>query len=106
MKRIIAFSLLIAVAAVACHKKTVPTVADRTELPPPPPPPAAPVVDMAAGKTIYETKCNKCHAPKVLDAYTTERWAGILKSMIPKAKLNADESAQVTAYVNANAKKA
>lgn len=61
--------------------------------------------DMAtAGKTIYTTRCAKCHAAKDVTAYTSERWDGILKSMIPKAHLNDDEAKQVTAYVKANAK--
>lgn len=100
----IAFSVVI----IACHKKAVPTVTSRTEQPPPPPPPAAPVyaaADVEAGKPIYETKCTRCHGKKDTEAYTTSRWEGILRSMVPKAKLNEDETRQVTAYVMTNAKK-
>jgi len=58
-----------------------------------------------AGKSVYATKCTKCHAAKVVENYTADRWTGILKSMIPKAKLDDTESAQVTAFVMAGAKK-
>ncbi|MDQ6609694.1 MAG: hypothetical protein M3Y85_07725 [Bacteroidota bacterium] len=60
---------------------------------------------LAAGKTLYTTRCTKCHAAKDVTAYTEQRWDGILKSMIPKAHLNDDEAKQVTAYVVANSKK-
>jgi len=57
------------------------------------------------GKTVYTTRCNRCHALKDVTAYTTTRWDGILKSMIPKAKLDSTQGQQVTAYVMENAKK-
>jgi mono/diheme cytochrome c family protein len=60
---------------------------------------------VAQGKTVYTGKCGKCHALKTVENYNAERWTGILKSMIPKAKLNETESQQVTAYVMENAKK-
>lgn len=59
------------------------------------------------GHAVYldKTKCARCHGPKDVTAYTQERWTGILRNMIPKAKLDETQSAQVTAYVMANAKK-
>lgn len=63
-------------------------------------------VDLASvGKTVYTTRCNRCHGLKNTENYTQQQWTNILKSMIPKARLNEDESKQVTAYVMANAKK-
>jgi hypothetical protein len=59
----------------------------------------------AAGKTVYETKCIRCHSMKPLAAYTEPRWDAILKIMAPKANLTQGETQQVTAYVKANAKK-
>lgn len=106
-------TFLLAAAAVivfaACHNKTAPTVADRTKQPEAPAKPAEPVVSAAeleAGKTIYTTKCAKCHPAKPLENWTNEAWQPILKAMIPKARLDSVQSAQVTAYVKANAKKA
>ncbi|MES1221421.1 MAG: hypothetical protein ABUT20_38325 [Bacteroidota bacterium] len=104
MKKVFALCLFIAVIAAACHKKAVPATSTTA-------PAAAPVVAAAdaatleAGKTILTTKCAKCHPAKNPGDYTVERWTGILTSMVPKAKLDVTETAQVTAYVNANAKK-
>lgn len=114
MKKLIVVMCVLAIV-VACHKKAVPTVADRTEQPPAPPPtPPPPGVEMrpafteaevAAGKIVYETKCTRCHAAKPVDSYTTQRWPGILKSMVPRSKLDSVETRQLTAYVMTNAKK-
>jgi mono/diheme cytochrome c family protein len=116
MKSLIVLFSAVAMAAVACHKKAVPTVADRTVQPPPPSstspaPPAATTAityeagDITVGKTVYETKCGRCHGLKNTADYTVERWPGIMRSMAPKAKLNEIETKQVTAYVMTNAKK-
>jgi uncharacterized membrane protein len=93
----------------SCHNKSVPTVATRTEQPAAPAKPAEPVVsaaDLEAGKVVFTTKCSKCHATKPVGNWTVEGWQPILKSMIPKARLDSVQSAQVTAYVKANARKA
>jgi mono/diheme cytochrome c family protein len=98
MKKVLVLSVLTLIIATACHKKAAPSAAV----------PAAPAPDAAlveAGKNVYATKCTKCHAAKVVENYTAEKWVGILASMIPKAKLDDTESAQVTAFVNAGAKK-
>jgi cytochrome c5 len=60
---------------------------------------------LAVGKTIYETKCTRCHGMKPTASYTVDRWDGILKLMAPKAKLTETETEQVTAYVRANSRK-
>jgi mono/diheme cytochrome c family protein len=59
---------------------------------------------LEAGRTIYTTKCTKCHGDKGVSNYTATTWDGILKYMAPNAKLTPTETAQVTAYVKANAK--
>jgi len=60
---------------------------------------------LAAGKTVYETKCIRCHAMKPLTGFTEPRWDAILKIMAPKANLTQVETQQVAAYVRANAKR-
>lgn len=60
---------------------------------------------MIAGRAIYEVKCTKCHQKKNMGNWTQEEWKPILNSMTKKAKLNDLQIAQVTQYVNANAKK-
>ena len=59
----------------------------------------------SAGQTIYTNRCGRCHGLKKTENYTAQQWENILKSMIPKARLNDDEAKQVTAYVLTNAKK-
>jgi mono/diheme cytochrome c family protein len=100
--------ITLALLVFACSRKTVNTSQTSTN--------TTPVTETAKtdaahaalveqGKGIYTTKCSKCHATKDVTAYTPARWDGILKSMIPKAKLDEAESQQVTAYVMENAKK-
>ena len=60
---------------------------------------------LTAGKTVYETKCIRCHAMKPLAAFTEPRWDAILKIMAPKANLTQVETQQVAAYVKTNAKR-
>ena len=60
---------------------------------------------LAAGKSVYETKCIRCHAMKPIAAFTEPRWDAILKIMAPKANLTQVEAQQVAAYVKTNAKK-
>ncbi len=62
-------------------------------------------VSMEKGKTVYVTKCNGCHALKNPSDYTTDQMSNILKTEIPKAKLDSKEAEQVTAYLLANSKK-
>lgn len=62
-------------------------------------------VSMEAGKTVYVTKCNTCHALKNPGDYTVDQMNTILQVEIPKAKLSSKEAEQVTAYLLANAKK-
>lgn len=114
--------LILALAVWACHRKTVPssdnnivisnktntevksTTETKTETTSSDN--SSSTVDLAtAGKTVYTTRCNRCHGLKNTENYTQQQWTNILKSMIPKARLNEDESKQVTAYVMANAKK-
>jgi len=104
---------MLATIIIACSRKTVAThgvvVSESREATAPETP--KPSLDntgvnlVAAGKNVYEIKCTKCHGAKATDVYTSERWDGILKMMVPKARLTDSETEQVTAYVKANAKK-
>ena len=105
MKKALALCTFILIIAAACHKKAVPSTTQTTTEPAPTAVVSTDPVVIEAGHAIFTTKCTKCHALKVVGDYTTDRWAGILKSMIPKAKLDDTEAAQVTAYAMANAKK-
>jgi mono/diheme cytochrome c family protein len=98
----------LALLVFACSRKTVDTsqtTAGTTPVTETAKTDAAHAALVEQGKGIYTTKCSKCHGAKDVTAYTTTRWEGILKSMIPKAKLDETESQQVTAYVMEYAKK-
>jgi len=102
--------LILTILITACHNKAVPVIPSRTEFPPAPKSSAHPVVEnspeaIAAGKMIFETRCNRCHDLKVVDVYTAERWTTILQTMIPRARLNEEQAKEVKSYVMANAKK-
>ncbi|MGZ3838862.1 MAG: hypothetical protein ACXVMS_07820 [Flavisolibacter sp.] len=57
------------------------------------------------GQIVYTTRCNRCHALKDVAAFSATRWEGILKNMIPKAKLDTTQAQQVRAYVMEHARK-
>ena len=109
MKKTITISILV-LGIIACHRKTaVPAssvpAADTTAIAETTMVDAAHAEMISQGKTVYTNRCGRCHALKTTEAFTPQRWEGILKSMIPKAKLNETEAQQVTAFVMANAKK-
>lgn len=78
---------------------SVPTIA-TTQAPADPEKPS----EEETGKVVYAGKCGRCHALKNVSSYTFTQWGGILKTMIPNAKLSADEESQVVAYIKAHAK--
>lgn len=102
MKKMLLSVLAVGMIFAACHRKTAPTAAAPVK----PTEPVVAAADLEAGKTIFTTKCSRCHATKPVGNWTAEGWQPILKAMIPKARLDSVQAAQVTAYVHANAKKA
>ncbi|MFT3903681.1 MAG: c-type cytochrome [Niabella sp.] len=108
MKKIIALIILAGSVIVSCSPKTAPStsapsgeIAFR----------AADIVstsatDIEAGKTIFTTKCAKCHGPKdnYVANHTFDESVGVMNSMSKKASLTQQEVDQLAAYVKANAK--
>jgi cytochrome c5 len=98
--------LILAIVVFACHRKTVAssdnivisnkknneTKISNSEV-------------VSAGQTLYTSRCGRCHGLKKTENYTAQQWDNILKTMIPKAKLNDDEAKQVISYVMEHAKK-
>jgi mono/diheme cytochrome c family protein len=108
MKKIILLFCTCSIIVLACHKNTMPTVTTRTDFPPAPKTPHLPENSpeaIAAGKTLFETRCNRCHDLKDPKGYSSERWTPILQSMIPKARLNEEQAKEVSSYVMTNSKK-
>ena len=113
MKKLLSALLILSLIVIACSKKTVATkdnaINTSAETPSAETSKSnAEVTDaslLAAGKAIYETKCTRCHGMKPTTFYTADRWNGILKSMVPKARLTETETQEVTAFVRANAKR-
>ncbi len=94
------FFLLLLTIVIACNRKALPVITDRTKEPSAPVSRAVNVKpDIVLGKTIYTTRCARCHDLYEPSKYTAERWDGILKIMIPRARLTPEESVHVTAYV-------
>ena len=118
MKKALFLSLLIAVIVLACSRKTVstrePVIPQRESSITPiindnstasSTPVATDEATISQGKTLFETKCGRCHGLKNVSGYTEKRWAGILREMAPKARLTGTETQQVASYVKANAKR-
>lgn len=98
--------LILAIIAFACHRKTVAAsdnivISNKTNTETKITNPEV----ASAGQTVYSNRCGRCHGLKKTEKYTAQQWENILKSMIPKAKLNDDEAREVTAYVLEHAKK-
>ena len=57
------------------------------------------------GEDLFTLKCGKCHGLPTPSEFKVDEWNPIMVRMAPKAKLNAEETNWLLAYVNANAKK-
>ncbi len=60
---------------------------------------------IAQGKSLYETKCGRCHALYKTTDFTVIQWRKNVNDMAPKANLSDTEREAVFAYVVSNAKK-
>ena len=65
------------------------------------PAPRAPTAQLLAGRNTYLNQCATCHVLEPIDNYTNEQWQLILPAMNQEAKLDEQESDNVTAYVMA-----
>ena len=57
------------------------------------------------GADLFNLRCGRCHGLPSPADFTVAEWKPIIAAMAPKAKLNAEETNWVLAYVNAGAKK-
>ncbi|WP_121352724.1 hypothetical protein [Flavisolibacter nicotianae] len=95
--------LLIPVLLVlACSRKTVP--ASRTKANENIPPRTYNASAVAQGRVVYTNRCGRCHGLKPVQKYSAQEWEPILTVMIRKARLQAADSVNVSAYVFSGAK--
>jgi mono/diheme cytochrome c family protein len=55
--------------------------------------------ELAQGKTIYETKCTKCHGEKKIVTRSEKSWLHEIDDMSPKAHLTPEEKEKLTRYI-------
>lgn len=96
-------SIVFAFSAIlfACSHKTTPTATtpiDNTVQP------APAALTMEEKGALYAASCVRCHRLVNPDEYTQEEWVGWLDKMAPKAKLTAEQKANVYDYLSANSK--
>ena len=89
-----------------CAKKLNPTTNEK----PKPAPVVATVKEgspeqLTMGKSIFTDNCGKCHELHQPSEFSIKRWEVIMPQMSKKAELNKEQTAAVTAWVMANAKK-
>src|SRR5262245_49043344 len=90
---------------IACARKAMPTIPERErELPVKETTRTDVQPDASRGKVIFMNRCARCHDLPSPAQYSFERWEAILKSMIPRARLNEEQGIHVTAYVKENSK--
>jgi len=103
------FFLILLIATIlvnsACHKKAVPTFTTRSIDITQTVPVNNRTPDPESGKSVFTSHCNRCHALPDPLKYTSQQFDGILPVMTRRAKLNNDETADVTAYLKANCAK-
>lgn len=94
------------IVIIACNKKAIPVITSRTTEPPPPAKSITGIKpDIEIGKTIFTNRCGNCHGLPKPDDFTAKRWDGILSYMLPRARLNSEQSIHITAYLKATAQK-
>lgn len=54
---------------------------------------------LESGRTVYVTKCARCHAPEPVAKFSASRWAAIIPEMTEDAKLSPQETEALKAYV-------
>lgn len=59
----------------------------------------ASLAELQQGHDLYVNNCGKCHKLPGLNKKTNPQWKKTLEVMIPKAKLNNDESYLIYRYI-------
>jgi hypothetical protein len=105
MKRFVYGNIILLFILAACHKRSVPIITSRTSQPIFTAPDTLHIVpDIEGGLVVFTNRCSRCHGLPVTDQYTVKRWEIIMISMAPRARLDKNQTLNVTAYVKAHAK--
>jgi cytochrome c5 len=59
---------------------------------------------MAEGKTLWQSNCNKCHKLFEPESRNVAKWEAVLPNMVKRAHLTDAQGGMVRAYILANAK--
>lgn len=103
---IVVLLLCFIVLGIACTQKALPVITSRTTEPIKKEKKSADIQpDLVAGRTIFENRCKKCHDLPLVNQFTSQRWDGILSYMMPRARLNNEQSVHVSAYLKENSAK-
>jgi hypothetical protein len=51
------------------------------------------------GRSLFITKCSGCHTLRLPQAYSAERWPGILDKMQKLAKITDEEREEILRYI-------
>nr|WP_314493069.1 cytochrome C [uncultured Chryseobacterium sp.] len=92
MKSLFAAATFILISAVSCAPKSIPTAEAPKSA-------TSTAEQIAQGKTIYESSCNRCHKLYDPTQFTSVQWVGIMNAMAPKAKLTDEQHQWVYDYV-------
>ena len=58
--------------------------------------------DIDSGRSIYKTKCTRCHGEKQIMSRTEVLWQSSINKMAPKAKLGVEQKELLTRYIFAS----
>ncbi len=55
--------------------------------------------DLEMGRSIFTTRCSKCHKAQAVKSRSEREWVKVIIKMAPKAKLTEEEKIKLTQYV-------
>ena len=88
----------------ACQKKSLPVITERTATISIPKLDTANLVpDPESGRMLFANRCDKCHGLPTPVQFTEKKWETIIALMAPRARLNNQEIVDVLAFVKAHA---
>jgi len=106
MKRITIICLA-CILILACSKNNLPNIFRRDVEPPSSKTELSKdfVADADRGKSIFENRCDRCHGLHEPIEFKADKWKAILTRMAPRARLSAEQTANVWAYLKEKAAK-